>query len=846
MSSLFKNIHLDKKQKCIYLWEYDTELKRTIKRKHDIDTTYFVPANKPTKWKNIEGQFMEQKTLAPRENGYQIKKDLDRVGKTTAEMNYDQESKFLLHKYFNKSLPTTLNDVGFKRVFNVGYFDIEVDSSDLEFPEPDKHKFPVNLVTIVSNSGTHTFGIRPYNGTSELVQNYYYIQDEVKMLERLFAFITKDGIDILSGWNSANFDIPYLLKRYIHLKQLVPEHESDWEVIYRIEGLPLNKVIYSPVKKTWEIVGVTHIDYMKIYTDLTYDPHDSYGLDYVAKKVVNKGKIVYDGTFEEHWRNDWDCFVEYNIMDTVLIKEINDAIAFIELYVTFAYGSLIPIRNCESSISQIEGYIIQYLHKKGLVLPDVKKGVRGEFSGAYVMANKGRYRNVFSFDATSLYPSIIMQWNISPETLVMNSNPTQEFRDTHISTTRADQFYRKDVKGIIPEIMQDLFDERVTWKDKMKIAKNENNKAMTMFCNNQQMNYKILANSFYGVLGHESFTFYNIANASMITEFGQAIIRYFSEEVARCIFDNMSRDQFIELFPEWKISENAFNKAKKKYKETSLVLIDTDSYYICMEELVNKIETTDNFLEMGYKFIDRLYDPFTKIKATKWSKQFNVDEYKIDFKREKIIKDMIIFARKKYVSYTLDSEGKYFGYDNLSFDVTGLEIKRTDTAPILREFAKNTLDWIVEDKDYQFINKEVLILKEKFNFLDINEICLRKGIKNLEKYQTHDPFNNLLPHTPFQNKVSMQYNAIRKELGMNHLPEIRSGVKLRYAFVNPRNKWGVDSICWTEDAPMDFLAHFEIDYDVQFQKAVMSMIDRTFDAVGWDKPNFRTESLSFF
>lgn len=843
--NFFKNIHYDKTQKAMYVWEYENG--KTIKRKRELATNYFVPSNEPTEWKSIEGKFMQMKTLQSRESPYKIKQQYKSQNKQTGEMNYDKESKYLLWNYNSDQLNSELNDVGFNKVFNVGYFDIEVDVEN-EFPNPTEVKYPISLISVVSNGKTTTFGSRPYTGDSDVVKDYYHIPDEKRLLEKFFSFITKEYIDILSGWYSNGFDMPYIFNRYLSLIDAVPEYESKWESVYRIEGLPLNKVVYEPHKGRWVIPGITHIDYMDIYEQLTYDPHDSYGLDYVARRNINKGKLEYEGSMSDFWKKDWNRFVEYNIIDTVLIKEVNDAIAFIELYVTFAYSSLIPISKCESSIAQIEGYIIQYLHKKGLVLPDVKKGIRGEFEGAYVMAKKGHFKNCFSFDATSLYPSIIMQWNVSPETLVMN--PSEEEKKDLISTTTDGQYYRKDIKGIIPEIMEVLFDTRVGWKDKLGDAKTAGDKRLIQYYHNQQMNYKILANSFYGVLGHESFTFYNLTNASIIPALGQAIIRYFGEEVAQKIFVRMSHVQFLEIFPEWEISEEMFNEAKEDYLANSHVLTDTDSYYICMDAMVTRIKTTDNFLEMGYKFIDRLYDPYTKIKATKWSDQFNPYEYRIDFKREKIITDMIIFARKKYVSYTLDSEGKVYGYNDkgygASFDVTGLEIKRTDTAIALQKFAREVLDWIVDGKDYTFINSEIIRLRAKFEIFDYGDICIRKGIKDIKKYMVEDPIKGaLIKHTPMQNKLAMQYNVIKKDLGLFHLEDANSGSKLRYVFVNIRNPWGVNCICWVGEPPLQILKHFQIDYGVQFEKAVMSMVNRTFDAIGWDDPVLHTQQLAF-
>lgn len=862
-TGLFKNIHYDRRSNSIYLWEYDPETKKTTKRKYEYENKYFVKSNTPTGWTDIFGNHMQMQTAEPKENTKQLATRLREMGKPTGELNYDPRSKFLLWRYGENDISKTLSELGFHNVFNVGALDIEVAFEKGKFPEADKAEYPINLLTIVQKSGkATTFADKPYTGKNEngKVQDFYFIDDEVARLDRFFKFIGRDAkLDIITGWYSSGFDIPYIFNRYMRINPNCIEVDDGYKIILKIPTLPMGTATYDKRMKVWTIDGMSHIDYQLIYKQFTFDPHESYSLDYVAKRILKKGKMPYIGkNMYEFYTEHWNPFVEYNIIDTELIFEIDAKIAFLELYAVFAYSSLIPFDRCDSSIAQIEGYIARYLHKRNQIFPDTEKGKQEAFDGAYVMANKGKYKNLLSFDATSLYPSIIVQWNISPETKVMSP---QGDTSHLISTARPNQFYKKDFKGIVPEIVDDIFNLRKSWKNKYTDAKSKGmDKAYVNYCYNLQLNYKILANSFYGVLGHPSFVFYDLDNASLIPLHGQHIIKYFGEIVAKGVFDKMTHRQFDKMFPEFELTESEFESAKKEYKDTAHCLSDTDSFYISLDAFYKRSKAKLDFWEFASIMVDRLYTPYNNIMGKKWSSQFNVNEYRIHFKREKIISDMIVFAKKKYVCYVYDSEGTTFCKKNedksdwldengkrewmLDFEVVGLEIKRTDVSEAVRGFARKVIDWIIEDKDKYFINKEVIKLKTKFQgLMNIEDICLKKGVREYDKYAVENPFRSLKAHTPIGHRASMYHNEIIKQLGII-VPPITNSAKIRYVFVKPRkNRWRINVIAWQDEFPPEFEEHFDIDYDEIFDKTIVSVVTRLFDAVGWSAPTTMTNSL---
>ena len=590
-----KNVHYDKKTKSMYVWEYDTQTKRTTKRKCDFENIFFVHSQEPTEWKDIYGNYMRREVLDSKIYAPQELKKYRERGQKTCELSYDSESKFMLWRYGKLEITKELSEQGFHNVFNVGFLDIEI-SATAEFPDPKKADYPINLITVGNRKFDMTWGLYEYTG--EEVKNYACIPDEQHLLEEFFRYIGNRGIDMLIGWNSTGFDFPYIFNRYVKLNPDCIVEQNDYEMTVRIAGLPLGTARYNFRTCEWSVAGLALEDYMKIYDQFRFDPHESMSLDYVCKKNIGKGKMEYDGSIYDFWKDDWNKFVDYNAVDRIILIELDENQKFLELFATFSYSSLIPLHRCDSSIAQIEGYIIKYLHQKGMVLTDTPQGKQEEFEGAYVMANKGLYRNCISFDATSLYPSIIIQWNISPETKIMN--PTGDTSHL-ISTVRENQFYRKDKQGIVPEIVDDIFNLRKKWKDEYNKAKKTTDKAYASYCYNLQLNYKILANSFYGVLGHRSFVFYDMDNASVIPLHGQHIIKHFGN-LARDIYDKMTLPQWNKLFPDYPLTEKQFKEAVSSYKKTGLVLMDTDS--VTGDTL---IETSEGKIR-----IDKLFERYDK------------------------------------------------------------------------------------------------------------------------------------------------------------------------------------------------------------------------------------------
>lgn len=689
MSGLYKNIYYDRNSNSMYLWEWEENKSGrgvTKKKKLEYENKYFVPSpgNVPTEWRDVSGRYMVPKVLDKKENADKKRKQLKALGMRTAELGYAAESKFLLWRYQQEDLTAQLKEKGYHNVYDVGFYDIEVASDDGFDPSCVKKTgiatHPINLITFVYNNKEDyvTISTSDYSGSGEdaEVKDFIYVESELDLLKHSFRII--GNLDVISGWNSVWFDLPYMFTRYQQLlkEELGEDYEelhilddNNYKTVFKCPELPLGKYILNKRDGTFEIPGVQHIDYMDVYKQLTYDPHDSYSLGYVCQRNIGEGKVTFDGTIFTIWKTDYNKFVEYNIQDTLLLKKLDQKLGFLEVYTIFAYSSLIPLSRVESSIAQIEGYIIKYLHRKGVVMPDKERVSKKEseddegFEGAYVVANPGRYKWLVSYDATSMYPHIIMQWNISPETKVLGGNPNDM---SLIRTYRPDLFYKNTTKGVVPEIVEDIFNQRKYWKDLYNQVKKTDDKVYARYCYNLQLNFKILANSIYGVLGNKHFVFYDIDNAECVTMMGQNIIKFFTEDVVPNIFSKMNYKQFNKLFPELQINENGFERIQTRFKSSRSItdtdsvvgstLINTSEGDIPIEELFERYAATGRFFKYDEANSDYVVSVNDGLMAMSYSNTNELQQKRIvHVMKHKVKKRMFkITIRGKSVTVTED------------------------------------------------------------------------------------------------------------------------------------------------------------------------------------------------
>lgn len=693
----FSSIYYDRFNNKINFWYYDDNRnkKHIVK---DYVHFYYEPVKYETDLKDTNGNYVERREV----ESLELMESIRKSQKNLSESDLTPEVKFLqevLHGNRFKADSTLIN---------TAYIDIEV-AGENEFPYPEVAKYPINLITVKcsKNGQVYTFGTQEYTGErGRYVENYYWNESEEIMLQTFATWFAKQKFDVITGWNSEGFDIPYMYNRYKNLDIL-----NSFKLLS-----PIKKVYYSERKGTVSIAGLNHLDYMLLFKNFTFENQPSYSLQAIGVLVTGEGKLELDGALNHIYKTDWNTFVDYNIQDVLLVEKIDKKKRFIELAFNFAYQACIPPERVYSSITLIEGYLLGYQHDSGTVMPDRKElapdwWIEGEYyrvngtlqnypegddddkfgpyyvKGGYVMAKPGKKHIGMSFDVTSEYPHMVMQYNISPETKVIL--PPEHMKKDLIESEINGVYYKKhsEIHGVLPRWIKKMFDERAYFKKLMFVAEglskgfdiekiaelnkltiekaqafinevhidfpNKDYLSAYNYYDSQQHIRKILINSAYGAMANEWFHYYDVDNARAVTRGGRVLIRY----LAHSANEYMKSQEFCD----W--ANSVFGKAVNvdKIQEDSLRLIDTDSVIgstivktslgdIAIEKLydmsINKTEYE------GEKFIARLPD----VKATAFDLTNNLVNNDINYiMKHKVTKRMFkIKCKGKEITITED------------------------------------------------------------------------------------------------------------------------------------------------------------------------------------------------
>jgi len=793
------------------------------------------------------------------------RKDMKAVAEAmpTCETDIGEDIKFLQKRYMGKKLKPDLD------TFQIATIDIEVESK-YEFPRPEHAKYPVNLISVhySKNDEVYTFGTKPYTGNSPLLKNYHYCPDEKTMLERFIQHFRKKQVDIMTGWNIRFFDVPYLVNRS---NVLGITHSLSPLNIYREKRTGG----YHITGGGYDIAGISILDGLDLYKNFVYENRERYSLQAIGELEVKEGKKDLEGTVNDAWEKDWNGFVEYNVQDVLLCKKIEEKKKHIALTISFCYQALIPFDRIFSSISLITGYMLKYMHERNIVFPDrpsVKK--EGKFPGAYVMAKPGFFKWLVSFDVASMYPHMIMMYNISPETLVLNPENPEEYFKTPLSEYKTWDtaegkfdtggiYYRKDKKGILAEIVSDIYEERKKLKKKGFIvdainkgrpldsyppelvaeAKSEGETAE--YYDSQQLIRKILINSMYGVLGNEYFNFFNVNNAIAVTLGGQDLIKYLSDSLNTYMKSNW-HNIAPKVFPD-------FNGEWKPLKNDVVVLVDTDSNYVCLDEIVQNMGLTDmsneQFMTWIQKLNDRFFNPFFDKILTIYAKRYGVPQL-IDFKREKIITQKFILAKKKYADEVIANEDKLY-IEKPKISITGIEVVRTDTPKFSRDRIMSVIEKIFEVKgaDKKPVLEKLRKTHDEFLKADPSDIAVPTGIKDYQKYaepvETYLKANEIYypKNLPKHVRAAMNYNFI---VAKHNLPlmHVNNGTKMKFMHVAPaKNELHQNVIGFINEWPKEFDELFYVDIESQWNRVFQNAIQRFFDVLEWGDIQLEENSL---
>ena len=671
-------------------------------------------------------------------------------------------------------------------------------------------------------------------GTREAkVDNEYRVfWTEQEMLTDFHRWWTQNTPDIITGWNNNLYDIPYICRRIERvLGEKWKKSLSPWNRVMDREI-----IIQGRKNIAYDITGVNILDYLDLYKKFTYTNQESYRLDHIA--MVELGDKKLDHTefenFKDFYTSNWQRFVEYNIHDVNLVDSLEDKMRLIELAVTMAYDAKVNFEDVYSQVRMWDTLIYNDLKKRNIVVPPRLTTRKDEkYAGAYVKEPiPGKYDWVVSFDLNSLYPHLIMQYNISPETLVDERHPTvnvdkilQESIDIdgEYCVCANGAQYRKDIHGFLPEMMQRIYDERTIYKKRMLAAKQNLEDATTPAetlalqkdvskFNNIQMARKIQLNSAYGAIGNQYFRYYNLANAEAITLSGQVSIRWIEDKM------------------------NAYlNKILKTDNDDYVIASDTDSIYLNLGPFVDKVfagrEKSD---ESVVRFLDKVcqveFEEYIRNSYETLASYVNAYEQKMVMKRENIANKGIWTAKKRYILNVWNSEGVQYAEPKLK--MMGIEAVKSSTPAPCRVAIKEALN-VIMNEDEAAAQKYIMDFREKFEAMSAEEIAFPRGCNNIEKNSS--PATIYGKGCPMHVRGALLYNFYVKKRKLTHkYPLIQEGEKVKYVMLNTPNKINENVVSFFQTLPPEFGLQGSIDYDLQFKKSFLDPLQVILDTIGWD------------
>jgi DNA polymerase elongation subunit (family B) len=797
--------------------------------------TLFLPSVKESEWKTLDGKYVrpvKQGTIKD------AKKFIEDHGEIEDFQIYGQTrflNQYILEEYPGEEIKFDMNQI---RIFTI---DIETGAEN-GFPDIESADQEILCISVKDSvmGRIIVFGARPFNNNDPNVQ-YMHFETETGLLKGFLHWWSSNYPDIITGWNVQLFDMPYIFRR---VERILGEKEtrliSPW-------GTILCREIFIKGRKqiAYDISGIATLDYLELYRKFTYTNQESYRLDHICEVELGEKKLdhsEYD-TFKEFYTHNWQKFVEYNIHDVRLVDKLDDKMKLLELAVTMAYDAKVNYEDVYSQVRMWDNIIYVYLHDQQIVIPPKKESHKSaKYAGAFVKEPKpGMYDWVVNFDLNSLYPHLIMQYNISPETLLPHRHPNAnvdrllegeiDTSDLQGQTLCANgTYYTTEYQGFLPKLMEKIYEERVIYKKKMLKAKQEyeNNPSVELKkeiarCNNIQMARKIQLNSAYGAIGNEHFRYYKLEIAEAITLSGQLSIRWIEQK-----------------------TNEYLNKILKTDGVDYVIACDTDSMYLNLGDLVERVyQGREKVDEKIVGFLDKIckmeLEPYIESSYQELAEYVNAYAQKMFMKRENIANRGFWTAKKRYVLNVWDSEG--VRYKQPKMKICGMETARSSTPAYFRDKLLKAYTIIINKTNEDVLNfiEEV---KEETKQQDYLNVAFPRGCNGLDKYKSNADIYK--KGTPIAVRGALLYNHYLSKYKLTHKHAlIQEGEKVKFIYLKLPNPINENVISFFGTIPKEFNLDKYVDYTLQFEKSFYDPLRNVLECIGWDAER-KVSLLSFF
>ena len=786
-----------------------------------FNPTLYVASKNYSDWKTLEGDCVEPLKLGSINDAKEFIKKYREVDDFDIYGNTRYLYQYIVEQHPEDEIRYDTSKI---RIFNI---DIET-AAENGFPDIESADQEILAISIKDSYTGRiiVFGARPFDNKDSEV-DYMHFRTEESMLSAFLEFWNENYPDVVTGWNVQLFDIPYIARRIDRiLGEKAAKTLSPWKLISSREIF-----IKGRRQIAYDLPGISTLDYLELYRKFTYTNQESYRLDHICMVELGERKLDHSefDTFKEFYEKDWQKFIEYNIHDVRLVDKLDNKMKLLDLAFTMAYDAKVNYEDVFSQVRMWDNYIYCELNKRNIAIPPKRAATKEEkYAGAYVKEPKtGRYDWVVNFDLNSLYPHLIMQYNISPETLQETRHASASVEgilnkkielDPEFATCANGAQYRKDKHGFLPLMMQKMYDSRVIFKKKMIKAKQQYEKTPTVElmneisrCNNIQMAKKISLNSAYGAIGNEHFRYYRLANAEAITLSGQVSIRWIENKM------------------------NAYlNKLLTTDKVDYVIASDTDSIYLNLGPVVdkffsNKSDDKNKIVELLDKVCKDKLEPFINASYEELATYVNAYDQKMIMKRENIADRGIWTAKKRYILNVWDSEG--VRYKEPKMKIMGLETARSSTPQYFRDKLYAAFKIIIgktNDELISFVNAVRTETKEQGQ----EGVAFPRGVNNLEKYRSRTDI--YCKGTPIHVRGALLYNNFVKKNKLEHkYPYIQEGEKIKFIYLKTPNPLHENCVSFFSTIPPEMNLDKYVDYQLQFEKSFLEPLKNVLQCVGW-------------
>ena len=726
---------------------------------------------------------------------------------------------------------------------NVGFYDIEVMKTEDGYSDAADANNPINAIAYRNNQENkyYLWYLKEWDRSKSSLDltgfevEAFYCATEANLLSAFVGWWSSpiNTPDIITGWNNRFFDTPYVVNRIVKvLGEDFAQKLSPWGKVnqrsVKVQGREM---------QYYEIMGVTELDYLELYKKFTYKAQESYKLDHIAHVELGERKLSYEEykDLQDLYESDPQKFGDYNIKDVGIVYRLDDKLGLINLAMTLAYRGGVNYGDTLGTTAIWDSIIYRDLCDKGIVVQPNEEKMKTDFAGGYVKAPQvGMHDWVVSFDLNSLYPHIIMQCNMSPETIVNETVPgvdvdkCLERRNTanpypdDCAMAANGTLYKKDKQGIIPAIIEQIYAERKATKKLMLAAQQDlvnadksdkqliyqlEKKVATL--DNQQMAAKILMNSLYGAMGNRWFRHFDLRMAEGITLTGQLAIRW---------------------------AEKSFNDFMNKICGTKnfdyVIAIDTDSNYVNFGPLVKKLGLDKKPVKEVVALIDKIvsdqFEPMIAKSYDELAKHMNSYQQKMVMEREVIADKGVWTAKKRYILNVHNSEG--VEYKEPKLKIMGIEAVKSSTPEVCRDAMKALFKVIMtgsEDNTQRAISQ----FRDHFSSLPPEKVSFPRGVSDVIKWR--DSKTIYKKGTPIHVRGALVYNHTIDNKGLRDYEKIQNGDKVKFCYLKKPNPIKENVITFPDYLPPEFQLHKYVDYNLMFDKTFLDSITPILEAIGW-------------